>query len=145
MDESGFNQNMHRSRGRAEIGQPCRIESEPKGPNISILGVISQDGVFALSKREVSAAKPAKKQKRTRDESAADKSDKKGTMGDDFFEIVEHVLACINLQGIKYKYLVLDNCPIHMVTLLNLWVMECDVELLFMPPYSPFLNPIKEF
>ncbi|KAG2213700.1 hypothetical protein INT45_002554 [Circinella minor] len=40
---------MHRSQGWSEVGSLCKITTETKGPNISILGAITAHGVITFS------------------------------------------------------------------------------------------------
>lgn len=52
-----------------------------------------------------------------------------------------HVLKELNLRN---KYIVMDNCAIHKDNAIKQLVEEDGHHLLFLPPYSPFLNPIEE-
>jgi len=40
--------------------------------------------------------------------------------------------------------IVLDNCSIHHTDLLKELVESCGHKLVYLPPYSPFLNPTEE-
>ena len=40
--------------------------------------------------------------------------------------------------------IVIDNCSIHHTDLLQEIVESCGHKLVYLPPYSPFLNPIEE-
>ncbi|KAG2221889.1 hypothetical protein INT45_012533 [Circinella minor] len=137
IDEAGFNRNMHRSQGWPEVGSPCKITMETKGPNISILGAITAHGVITLSRREACA--PTKKRK------ANDPASKKGTTSSDFMEFIEQVLTNIEAYDLPYRYLVMDNAAIHKTIDVKDWVTERGFEIIYLPPYSSFLNPIKEF
>jgi transposase len=142
IDEAGFNRNMHRSYGWCEVGTPCKIKVETRGPNVSILGAISKDGLITLSRKEIITTAAAGKRQRTDDTPAVKR---KGTTSNDFLEFIEQVLTTIDAAGMNYKYLVLDNASIHKANLVRDWVEQRGYQLLFLPPYSPFLNPIEEF
>ena len=85
IDEAGFNRNMHRSQGWSGVGSPCKITTETKGPNISILGAITAHGGITLSRREACA--PTNKKRKVNDPAS-----KKGTTSNDFMEFIEQVL-----------------------------------------------------
>ncbi|KAG2225686.1 hypothetical protein INT45_012158 [Circinella minor] len=129
IDEAGFNRNMHRSHGWSDIGKACKITVETKGPNLSILGAITTHGVITLSRREVYA--PTTKKRKSDDSPAP----KKGTTGSDFMDSLNN----------PYRYLVMDNAAIHRTIDVKDWVTERGFEIIYLPPYSPFLNPIEEF
>ncbi|KAG1161593.1 hypothetical protein G6F36_013932 [Rhizopus arrhizus] len=123
IDETGFNRNMHRSYGWCEVGPPCKIKVGTRGSNVSILGAISKDGLTTLSRKEIITTAAAGKRQRTDDTPAI-----KGAT-----------------TGMNYKYLVLGNASIHRANLVRDWVEQRGYQILFLPPYSPFLNPIEEF
>ncbi|KAG1526034.1 hypothetical protein G6F52_002794 [Rhizopus delemar] len=116
-------QNMHRSYGWCEVGPPCKIKVGTRGSNVSILGAISKDGLTTLSRKEIITTAAAGKRQRTDDTPAI-----KGAT-----------------TGMNYKYLVLGNASIHRANLVRDWVEQRGYQILFLPPYSPFLNPIEEF
>lgn len=45
----------------------------------------------------------------------------------------------------KYSIIVLDNASIHRKPMLHKLARNADCEVLFLPPYSPDLNPIEQF
>jgi transposase len=45
----------------------------------------------------------------------------------------------------KYSVIVLDNAAFHRKAKLRRLAASADCEVLFLPPYSPDLNPIEEF
>ncbi|KAF7361312.1 Tc1-mariner class transposase [Mycena sanguinolenta] len=63
----------------------------------------------------------------------------------DFFDFVaEQVLPVMNPWPAKHSVLVLDNCRIHHNDALLELLSANGSLLLFLPPYSPDLNPIEE-
>jgi transposase len=109
---------------------------------VSILGAISKDGVITLSRKEIITTATAGKRQRL-DDTAVVK--KKGTTSNDFLEFIEQVLTTIDAAGMSYKYLVLDNASIHKSLMVKDWVEQRGYQMVFLPPYSLFLNPIEEF
>ncbi|KAG2223603.1 hypothetical protein INT45_001685 [Circinella minor] len=91
-----------------------------------------------LSRREACA--PTNKKRK-----ANDPASKKGTTSSDFMEFIEQVLTNIEAHDLPYRYLVMDNAAIHKTIDVKDWVTERGFEIIYLPPYSPFLNPIEEF
>lgn len=60
-----------------------------------------------------------------------------------FKEFIEELVLC--RQNEKMILLVLDNSRYHHAKMLNPWLEEHkkEIQLLFLPPYSPDLNPIE--
>lgn len=59
-----------------------------------------------------------------------------------FNEFVEHHVLPKCEPG--YTVLVIDNCNIHRSPRLKELCAEANVQLAFLPPYSPDLNPIEQ-
>ncbi|KAG1463298.1 hypothetical protein G6F56_005317 [Rhizopus delemar] len=143
LSKVGFNRSMHCSYAWSEAGTLCKIDVQTKGANVSILDVICKSGLIALSRKEVVLT--ARSGKRTRTGKKAQAPKRKGTTSSDFLEYIEQVLATLDAANMSYKYLVLDNASIHKAALIENWVGQRGYKLLFLPPYSPFLNSIEEF
>ncbi|RCH80078.1 hypothetical protein CU098_006609, partial [Rhizopus stolonifer] len=56
----------------------------------------------------------------------------------------EQVLSAIDIAGLKYKYLVLDNATIHKTLYIKDWIPQRGYEIIYLPALSPFLNPMVE-
>lgn len=52
------------------------------------------------------------------------------------------VLDKHKMQGF---YLVMDNAPIHTPSVVQAEIERRGYKVMYLPPYSPFLNPIEEF
>ena len=64
-----------------------------------------------------------------------------GTMtGLVFLYFVEHFL-CPNLK--TGDYVVMDNAPVHKVEGIKALIEKTGAKLIYLPPYSPELNPIE--
>lgn len=157
MDEAGFNSHQVRSRAWSVKGTPAVVPVPPqKGVNISIFGCISPFGTINFSK--VETLKPAdvikiekefplptsKKQKAKTDDEPKTKSKKKGTTACCIVTFIRNVMDVLDRHNKHGFYTVMDNCRVHH----SRYVVEA-IEIrgykpLFMPPYSPFLNPIEE-
>lgn len=156
MDEAGFNSHQIRRRAWAPKGQPALVKvPTQKGMNISIVGCISPFGTINFSKVEPlkpsDAAKiekqfpqPAsKKRKATTTEEPKPKL-KKGTTAYHIITFVNTVMDTLDKHNKKGFYIVMDNCRIHHSHFVVEAITQRGYKPLFMPPYSPFLNPIEE-
>lgn len=50
----------------------------------------------------------------------------------------------LDQQGKREVYIVMNNCRIHHSEFVKDFIKNRGYKPLFMPPYSPFLNPIEE-
>lgn len=64
--------------------------------------------------------------------------------GDEFLEWLDGLLEEMNPYPASRSVLVLDNCRIHHVEGVQEKCDEHGVRLIYLPPYSPDLNPIEE-
>ena len=120
-DESHFNRHTLRRpyvwslRGE----RAYRAEFSYRGIKYSILPALSIDGILHL---EVV---------------------KNAITGDDFRRFVQGLLPCMNKWPLPYSVLVVDNASIHKVEGIREMVEEHGTRLLYLPAYSPDLNPIE--
>lgn len=117
IDESGVNISMTRLYGRAPRGERV-VGSAPQnyGENLTMLGALSATGLCALM--TVDGA----------------------TDGDVFNAFVREVLAPTLVAG---DIVVLDNLGAHRSAAAREAVEARGARLVFLPPYSPDLNPIE--
>ena len=59
-----------------------------------------------------------------------------------FLDFVQEILIP-SLAGVEAPVVIMDNCRIHHIPAVRDNPEEAGVELLFLPPYSPELNPIE--
>ena len=118
LDESGITTQMTRSWGRAPRGERV-TEATPDGrwQVLTTLGTMSLRGMEAVM--TVPAA----------------------TDGDVFRAYVEQVLCATLVPG---DVLILDNLSAHKVAGIRELIEACGAQLLYLPPYSPDLNPIEK-
>jgi transposase len=62
-----------------------------------------------------------------------------------FLAYISKLIDVLDRHNMKGHYLVLDNAPIHNPAKLRDLVESRCYKCLYLPPYSLFLNPIKEF
>jgi transposase len=118
LDESGVTTQMTRQWGRAPKGERIN-EATPQGhwEVLTTLGAMSLRGMDATMTVE----------------SATD--------GDVFRAYVEQVLCAALQPG---DVVVMDNLSAHKVTGIRERIESCGAQLLYLPPYSPDLNPIEK-
>ncbi|KAG2200873.1 hypothetical protein INT46_006435, partial [Mucor plumbeus] len=141
IDEAGFNSQLIRSRAWSKVGTPAKVSvNTQKGVNISIIGCIAPFGTVDFSKveplKKTDAAKiekefhsesNSKKRKALTQEATKPKPLRKGTTAYHIVKFMESVLNILDKHDKKVDL-------IH----------SSGYKPLFMPPYSPFLNPIEE-
>jgi transposase len=118
LDESGVTTQMTRTRGRARRGERI-VEATPSGhwKVMTTLGALSLRGIDATMTIE----------------SATD--------GDVFTAYVEQVLGPTLSPG---DVVVMDNLSAHKVAGIRELIEARGAQLLYLPPYSPDLNPIEK-
>jgi transposase len=118
IDESGFNLALTRLYGRAARGQRA-LGSVPQnyGENLTLLGALSLTGLCAPM--TIAGA----------------------TDGAVFLAYVEQVLCPVLSAG---DVVVLDNLSAHKVKGVREAIVACGAEVLYLPPYSPDMNPIEK-
>ena len=58
-----------------------------------------------------------------------------------FIDFIEHKLKPYLNNG---DVIIMDNCPIHYAKMVTDKLKALSIDTLFLPPYSPELNPIEE-
>ena len=61
-----------------------------------------------------------------------------------YFGFLAQLFNHLNLNGITGAYLVMDNVPFHHTQEVKNLIEAHNHNVVFLPPYSPFLNPIEE-
>lgn len=118
LDESGVSTQMTRRYGRAPRGVRVH-ESTPEGnwKILTILGAMSLHGMIATMTIEAA------------------------TDAEIFLAYLDHVLCPVLRPG---DVVVMDNLSSHKVSGVRERIEKTGAELLYLPPYSPDLNPIEK-
>jgi transposase len=118
IDEAGSNLAMTRSRGRAAPGERV-FDTVPQnyGENVSMLAALSVEGV------------------------SAPMTIRGAVDGLVFLEYLKQVL-CPSLQA--GDVVVMDNLPAHKIKMVRELIEAREAKLIYLPPYSPDLNPIEK-
>lgn len=118
LDESGVSTQMTRLYGRAERGQ--RVEDTVPGGHwkmLTVLGAMDHTGMLATMTVEAATDREV------------------------FLAYLDHVL-CPKLR--PGHVVVMDNLSAHKVAGVRERIEACGASLLYLPPYSPDLNPIEK-
>ncbi|KAK0135588.1 hypothetical protein N1851_028538 [Merluccius polli] len=126
VDEAGFNLAKTRRRGRNVIGHRA-ITNVPgeRGGNITLCAAITQNGVLHHH---------------------ANLGPYNANLILAFLDRLHEIVTALN-QVDQMRYIVVwDNVSFHRAALVQNWFHEHpEFEVLYLPPYSPFRNPIEVF
>ncbi|KAG1383416.1 hypothetical protein G6F60_001870 [Rhizopus arrhizus] len=105
----------------------------------SILGAISATGLINVSLRVPKRIKKRKLERETGGYST-------GTVTGHYLNFVKATLDEMDkYPEMKGHYLVMDNAPIHSSTDIGKYIHSRGYKSVYLPPYSPELNPIEQF
>ena len=144
IDEAGFNLHIKRTFGRAPVGKPAKIKvPTQRGVSITILGAMCEKGIVNLSLRNPSAVVSKKKRKLTY-YTTADVNGRIGTRTNHYLAFLTKTMDVLDAAGLQGRYLIMDNAPIHTSQDVQNLITSRGYHCIYLPPYSPFLNPIEE-
>ncbi|KAG1576847.1 hypothetical protein G6F46_005497 [Rhizopus delemar] len=124
IDEAGFNLHIVRSQDRSKKGEPAEVVvATTRGPSVSILGAICSLGVVNVGLKVTKA----------------------GTKWKEFMVFLIHVMDVFDKHNLKGCNLFMDNTPIHKPEKITEEISKRGYRIIYLPPYSSFLNPIEEF
>ena len=120
IDETGIALHCRSSYGRSEIGKRANVTVRAiRGKNYSVCCAMSRTGVEFYQAQE------------------------KSYNAIDFIDFIKQFLEYLPNGSVKKHYLIMDNVPFHHNNQIEEMILEKNHELIFLPPYSPFLNPIE--
>jgi len=121
VDEAGINLTSRTMRGWSKQGTEAIVEVQGKNKRISICCGINEKGIVYFETR-----------KQTFD-------------GIGFGMFLERLIAKREREDETKEFvIVMDNASIHHVDLITNIINETKHEIIYLPPYSPFLNPIEQ-
>lgn len=149
IDESGFHINLRRSMAWADKGEtPIVKVATTRAITHSILGAICAAGVVntSIRKPNVKRSKKRKTGSTSAKGKAAAKGKTTGTTTSHYIKFLNDTMDIMDkYPEFKNCYLVMDNAPIHQSKNIELSVTERGYQCIYLPPYSPELNPIEQF
>ncbi|KAG1494377.1 hypothetical protein G6F53_012586 [Rhizopus delemar] len=150
IDEAGFDINMRASRAWAPRGQMA-VTTTPttKASSHTILGAISSVGVVNLSIRIPKQPPKVRKVqggRKRKNPEAFNEEVPKGTTAGHYMRFIQETLNVLDkYEQMRGFYFIMDNAPIHKQIEDVLNERNRDYKCVFLPPYSPELNPIEQF
>jgi len=116
------------------------------------VGAICELGIIDLSlKRPQAQVKKvaSSKKRKLENEEAEQKTTKVvsrvGTRTEHFLHFLSGLLDELDRHEMNGRYIVMDNAPIHKSPEVANLIESRGYKAAYLPPYSPFLNPIEEF
>jgi transposase len=121
LDETGFNLHLTKNYGYSPVNSKCYITVPGnKNTNISLLLAIKINGVVGYQIKEG------------------------GFNGDDLINFFRNKLL-VHFNNFRNDILVMDNCRFHHRHDVKEYLIENRINFLYLPAYSPQLNPIEEY
>ncbi|XP_037808318.1 uncharacterized protein LOC119601452 [Lucilia sericata] len=122
IDESGFNYHLRRNKARSRVNTAAHvIVPTVRGRNVSLIAAMNIHGV--LHKKIVANS---------------------SVNTDIFTHFLEELFNNLVESNITGAWLILDNAQIHKTQIVKDKIAEFGHTLVFLPPYSPMLNPIEK-
>jgi hypothetical protein len=140
LDESAFHINLKRGMAWSKKGTPAVVTVPTTKANAtSILGAISATGLINVSLRVPKRIKKRKIGRSTDGYSI-------GTVTGHYLSFLKATLDEMDkYPDMKGHYLVMDNAPIHSSSNIGKYINSRGYRYVYLPPYSPELNPIEQF
>ncbi|CEP09554.1 hypothetical protein [Parasitella parasitica] len=132
IDEAAFHINMKRSIAWAKT--------------TTILGATCAFGVVNIKVRRPRVM-PTSKKRKTAGSSGQAQTQSKGTVTGHYFNFISDTMDEMDKHPEIFKdnYLIMDNAPIHTNDAIKLLNESRGYRCVYLPPYSPDLNPIEQF
>jgi hypothetical protein len=144
IDEAGFNMHTSRNFGRSLRGTPAKgTVPTGRGVTASILGAISQAGVIDIPLRKPQTASTSKKRK-ANGKSATVITGRIGTRTEHYLAYLSNIMDVLDRTTKRVFTFVMDNAPIYTPAAIRALIENRGYKYLYLPLYSPFLNPIDE-
>lgn len=120
LDECGIQIHSRVTRGRAVVGINARKQTRQiRSKNISICAAIGHTEIYIFDKKD-----------------SAYNADK-------FCEFLTNFLQKLSDDHIEHAFIIMDNVPFHLTEHARNLIVALGHEAVYLPPYSPFLNPIE--
>jgi transposase len=120
VDEIGFKVSQRINYGRSHLGEPARYETPViRSRNITVMAAMTRSNLLCYRVLENNGN------------------------AENFRVFLHDVQASSNAAGIVLPIIVLDNVSFHRTGIVHEEFFVLGMESLFLPPYSPFFNPIE--
>ncbi|XP_074596385.1 uncharacterized protein LOC141851541 [Brevipalpus obovatus] len=120
IDETGVAVHSRSNYGRAPRGQRANLEVRAiRGANFSVCAAMSYNGLIHYEARDTAYNSFC------------------------FTEFLKSLVEKLEEKSITKAYLVMDNVRFHHTEEVQSLIASTNHEIVFLPPYSPFINPIE--
>jgi transposase len=120
IDECGFNLHIRRKFGRAKIGMRASVTvANNRGTNISVSAAMNEEGLLYEQLRPGAYN------------------------AESFHTFLQNLFQLLSTRGQNNCWLVMDNVKFHHCDVVVNCARSHGHEIIFLPPYSPMLNPIE--
>lgn len=152
VDESGFDINMRPPGGWSAKGTPAIVTTPSnRAESHTILGAVSAKYVASMEFRnpQEHSFKKLKidiSNRKRKTPSKPKKPTSKGTVTGHYMKFIQKTMDEMDsIPEMKGYYIVMDNAPIHTADVIDNMITERGYKCVYLPPYSPELNPIEQF
>lgn len=148
VDEAAFHINMKRSFAWSKKGTRAVVQvPKTRARMTTILGAVSSLGVVNMRVKRPKAVAPQKKRKANGGVvNSANVKGRGGTVTGHYFNFIASTLDVMDQHDeFKGHYIIMDNAPIHTNKDIQLYIEGRGYGCIYLPPYSPELNPIEQF
>lgn len=149
IDEAAFHVNLKRTMAWSKKGERAIVVTPTtRAQTTTILGAISPQGVINVKLRRPFQASSKKRKLQNEATKASGSTAKKitGTVTGHYFNFIASTLDVLDKhEQFKGFYLVMDNIPIHKNVAIERYIVNRGYGCVYLPPYSPELNPIEQF
>ncbi|KAG2191662.1 hypothetical protein INT47_008600 [Mucor saturninus] len=150
IDEAAFHVNLKRTMAWSKKGERAIVETPiTRAQTTTILGAISPHGIINVKVRRPYQS-VSKKRKLLKTPSTTSDSTgpikTTGTVTGHYFNFIASTLNVLDQhEQFKGFYIVMDNVPIHKNVDIERYIVNRGYGCVYLPPYSPELNPIEQF
>jgi transposase/transposase-like protein len=143
IDESAFHINLSRTMAWSQKGtRAVVVQPKTRAKTTTILGAISSHGIINIKVR-IPYTESSKKRRITGEPKAKKTV---GTVTGHYFNFIYDTLEVLDRhEQFKGHYLLMDNAPIHSSEQIRRLIESRGYGCVYLPPYSPELNPIEQF
>ena len=147
IDEIAFHINLKRSMAWSKKGERAVVVTPKTRAKITtIIGATSPYGMVNIKVKSPKVARPSKRRKAASGGLVVVGKGKGGTVTGHYFNFIAMTLDVMDQHELfKGHYLVMDNASIHKHTDIRSYIESRGYGCVYLPPYSPELNPIEQF
>ncbi|KAG0807782.1 hypothetical protein G6F17_010171 [Rhizopus arrhizus] len=147
IDEAAFHIDMKKTVAWSKISSRAEVAiPKTRAKTTTILGAISPYGAINMKVRKPRAVNQIKKRKAGGGKAVINTQSRGGTVTGHYFNFICDTMDILDKhEEFKDCYIVMDNAPIHKNADIEKEINRRGYGCVYLPPYSPELNPIEQF